>query len=95
MNVYTLHYDSIHLYAEALLIFGKISSANHQCLFAALCNIKDLELNWDFFEKIRTMRNGINYYGRQVSFQEWKEVEMHFALYSSTLKKEIERRLSN
>lgn len=94
MNVYTLHYDAIHLYAEALLIFERISSQNHQCLFAALCAKREgMEFDWNFFEKIRTARNGINYYGKQVGFEEFKEVEVQFVIYLSALKKEIEKRL--
>ena len=92
MNVYTLHYDALHLYTEALLMFSRVVSENHQCLFAALCAKRpDLELEWDFFERIRTARNGINYYGKYVGFKEWKEVEVQFTVYLSTLKNAIEK----
>ncbi len=96
MTVYTLYYDSLRICAEAFLLFDKISSSNHLCLFAALCTQHpELELDWDFFEKIRTKRNGVNYYGEQVSYDEWKEAELQFTLYISALKKEIDKRLSN
>ena len=95
MSVYTLHYEAIRIYVEAFLMFEKTMSQNHQCLFAYLC-VKHSELgfDWNFFEKIRTKRNGINYYGEQVSYDDWKIVEPQFNLYVSVLKEEIEKRLS-
>lgn len=90
MSVYTSYYEALRIYTDALLIFNKVDISNHQCLFAYLC-IKHphLELDWNFFEKVRTKRNGVNYYGEQVSFEDWKAVELQFKLYISTLKKEI------
>ena len=94
MNVYTMHYEAIRICAEALMIFDKIVSSNHQCLFAYLC-VKKPEINpdWNFFERIRIKRNGVNYYGEQVSHDEWKDVEPQFNLYISELKKAIEKKL--
>lgn len=93
-SAYKLFYDVLHILVEAYLCFDKIKSLNHQCLFAYLC-IKhpELELSWEFFEKIRTKRNGINYYGQPVSGEDWKSVELQFNLYISTLKKEIKKKL--
>src|SRR3989344_6369220 len=56
-SIYKLYYDVIHQLAEALLLLDKVKSQNHQCLFSYLC-IKhpELELDWNFFEKIRTKR---------------------------------------
>lgn len=91
MNVYTLHYESIRLYAEALLRMANITSDNHQCIFAALLTkYPELELDWGFFEKIRTKRHGANYYGEAVNYSDWKEIHVQASLYISTLKKEIE-----
>jgi len=95
MTVYTLHYEAIRICAEALLIFEKIMSENHQCLFAYLCaKHPEIGFDWDFFEKIRTKRNGVNYYGEQVHYDEWKAAEPKFNIYIAALKKEIEKRLS-
>ncbi len=95
LTVYILYYDALRTCAEALLLFDKIISSNHQCLFSALC-IKhpELELNWNFFEKIRTKRNGANYYGERVTYDDWKSVNMQIKLYFSTVKKEVEKRLA-
>lgn len=95
-STYKLFYDVLHILVESYLCFDRIKSLNHQCLFAYLC-IKhpNLELSWEFFEKIRTKRNGINYYGQPVSHEDWKAIELQFNLYISTLKKGIEKKLNN
>jgi len=93
-SAYKLYYDVLHMLVEAYLCFDKIKSLNHQCLFAYLCiNHPDLELSWEFFEKIRTKRNGINYYGQPVIDEDWKAAELQFNLYISTLKREIGKKL--
>lgn len=59
MTVYILYYDVLRITTEAFLLFDKMSSSNHLCLFSALCTKHpELELDWKFFEKIRTKRNG-------------------------------------
>lgn len=96
MNVYILHYESMRIYAEALLHLKLIQSPNHQCMFAVLCTkFPELELNWDFFEKIRTVRNGVNYYGKELTYNDWKEIELQINLYLGTLKKELEQHINN
>ncbi len=94
-SVYKLSYDALHELVEACLCFDKIKSNNHQCLFAYLCEKHpELELNWDFFEKIRTKRNGINYYGTPVTEKDWKEIEIQLKLYIKILKETIERKIN-
>ncbi len=91
---YKAYYDVLRELVEAYLSFKEIKSRNHQCLFCYLCvKHPELELDWNFFEKVRTKRNGINYYSSKVSEKDWKEVAIQFNLYISTLKKEIENRL--
>jgi len=50
-------------------------------------------LDWNFFEKIRTKRNGITYYGTPVNDKDWKEAAVQFQLYTNLLKKEIKQKL--
>ena len=95
MNVFTLYYEAFRIYVEALLHFDKIESSNHQCLFAILCvKYSYLELDWDFIEQLRTKRHGVNYYGERVAYNEWKSVEVQMKLYVSTLRKELEHKIS-
>lgn len=94
MSVYIGYYEALRMYAEALLAFDKVRTTNHQCLFALLCTKHpELELDWSFFEKVRTKRNGINYYGERVSYEDWKSIEVQMKIYISTLRKEITKRL--
>jgi uncharacterized protein (UPF0332 family) len=90
LNVFTLHYEALRIYAEALLLSKMIQSNNHQCLFSALCTkFPDLELDWNFFESVRTKRNGVNYYGELITYVNWKQIEIQMKLYLSTLHKEV------
>lgn len=94
-TIYNLNYDALRELAEAFLVFDSVKIINHKCLFAYLyVNHPELELSWEFFEKVRTNRNGINYYGQLVSYADFKEIEVQLNLYVSTLKKEIEKRLA-
>ena len=95
MNVYLHYYEALRIYTEILVKLDKKKINNHQCLFAYLCQtFLHLDLSWEFFEKIRTKRNGVHYYGVMVGFKDWKEVELQYKLYISTLKKEIEKLIS-
>ena len=93
-SVYKLYYDALHELADSFLRLDKIKIDNHQCLFAYLCQKHpELEFSWEFFEKIRTKRNGINYYGTPITFDEWNEVAFQFNLYIKKLEEEINKRL--
>jgi hypothetical protein len=93
-SVYKLYYDAMHELTEAFLRFDNIKTDNHQCLFAYLCEKHpELEFSWDFFEKVRTKRNGINYYGIPVTYDDWKEIELQIILYINKLREEIRKKL--
>ena len=94
-GVLKLHYDSLHELVDIFLRFDKIKSENHQCLFAYLCEKHpELELDWDFLEKIRTKRNGINYYGIPINQEDWKEMGFTIELCIRTLKKAVEKKIN-
>jgi|SRR3989338_2176943 len=91
-SVYKLYYDALHELAESYLRFERVKIDNHQCLFAYLCEKHpELEMSWEFFEKVRTKRNGINYYGIPVNALDWKEVELQFTLYLKKFREEIKK----
>jgi hypothetical protein len=93
-SIYKLYYDALHELVEAYLRFDKIKSDSHQCLFSYLCEKHpELEFNWDFFEKVRTKRNGINYYGTPITQDDWKEIELQLNLYLTKLKGEIKSKI--
>lgn len=92
--LYKMHYDALHQLAEAFLRLQKLKCSNHQCLFAHLCEKHpELEFSWEVLEKIRTKRNGVQYYGKPVTKEDWKEIELPVKLYMNMLKKEIESML--
>lgn len=91
--VYSLNYDALRELASAYVRLDNKDIANHQCLFAYLCN-KEQELNWDFFEKARTRRNGIEYYGCTATYTDFKEMKLQFRIYIDFLKKKIKEGLT-
>jgi uncharacterized protein (UPF0332 family) len=94
-SVYKLAYDALHELTEAFLYFDKKKFDKHQCLFAYLCKKHpDVELDWAFFEKVRTKRNGINYYGTQMVQEDWKEIEVQINLYIDTIRKAVKKKMS-
>ena len=94
MLVFVDWYETLRLYAEALVHMDKKKITNHQCLFAYICTVyPDLELNWEFFEMIRTMRNGVNYYGQKITYEQWKKAELQMTLYAKTIKRAVEERI--
>ena len=93
-SAYKMHYNVLHQLGETYLRFDKIKTTNHLSLFVYLVvKYPTLELNWDFFEKVRTKRNGINYYGTPVSDKDWKEVALEFQLNINLLKNKIQEKL--
>ena len=94
MTVYVNYYEALRIYVEAFLLFSNIKIKNHICLFAFLCkNYPKFGLDWNFFESVRIKRNGINFYGDHVFYNDWKAVELQFKLCISALRKGIEERL--
>ncbi|MDP3639702.1 MAG: hypothetical protein Q8R53_00680 [Nanoarchaeota archaeon] len=95
-SAYKMHYDVLHQLAEAYLLVDKIKSRNHHCLFAYLCaQYPELEFDWNFLEKVRTKRNGVNYYGTLFQEKDWKEAQLQFQLYIKTLQTRVEKYLES
>lgn len=94
--IFNIHYDAIRELCDMLMRFKKQKISNHQGLFAfIILNYPELELDWNFFEKVRSIRNKNKYAGEDIAKEKWKEVELRFDLYISTLSKEIEKRNLN
>ena len=95
-TVYKLHYDAFHQVCEAFIQFDRVKSEKHQCLFAYIIEKHpELDFDWAFLEKIRTARNGIQYYGTPSSYQEWNDIELQINLYINTLRKVIDEKIKN
>lgn len=92
--LYKLFYDVLHALSEAFVAFDALKIKTHECLFTYLCEKHpELELDWNFFERVRTKRNGTQYYGQPATYRDWKEIEVQMLLYIKTLKKAIEEKL--
>ena len=67
-------YDALREYLEALSIMNGYKMYNHECYSAFLKEILNKQTEAETFDKVRKIRNSINYYGKKVDAQESKEV---------------------
>lgn len=92
--IFNINYDALRELCDQLMRFKRQKTSSHQGLFAFMVlKFPELELDWGFFEAIRTMRNQNKYKGADITRDMWKKVEFQMDLYISTLKKEIEGKL--
>lgn len=92
--IYTLYYDVLRELCEALIKGDGIKVSNHQGCFAYICiKFPELELDWNFFERIRTTRNRNKYEGSDISRSDWRTIEIQIRLYVSTIKQALKKKL--
>lgn len=92
--IYKVAYDVLHTLAEALLSSERVKARTHECVFSYLCEKHpELVLDWNFFEKVRSIRNRSIYYGEPASYKHWNEVELQMMLYIDCLRKAVEKKL--
>ena len=92
--IFNIQYDVFRELCDQLMRFERQKISNHQGLFAFIVlHFENLELDWNFLENIRTIRNRNKYQGLDISKIMWQSVELQFNLYISTIKKEIEKRI--
>ncbi len=85
------YYEALRNLIEAYLLIKGIKSNNHQCKNAYICQkYPELILDWEFLETIRLKRNKINYEGRLITYDDWKQFKLKFNLHINILKKEID-----
>ena len=94
--IFNINYDVLRELCDQLMRFEQQKISNHQGLFAfIILKFPELELDWNFFEMMRNIRNQNKYKGADITKEMWKKVETQADVYISTLKKEIEKRLKN
>ncbi|PIN89557.1 hypothetical protein COU60_03015 [Candidatus Pacearchaeota archaeon CG10_big_fil_rev_8_21_14_0_10_34_76] len=86
----SLLYDSLRELLEALAITRGYKIYNHECYTCFLKEIVNESSKGDEFDEIRKIRNGINYYAKEISIGEAKEVLKRIKM----LRKEIIELLS-
>ncbi len=74
MNIqgyFPMAYDSLRELMEAVCILHEQKVTNHECLGKL---VKKIQPNFDLymFERLRYARNGINYYGTKIDFNQAK-----------------------
>lgn len=81
----SLLYDSLRELLEALAIAKGYKIYNHECYTCFLKEIVNESTKGDEFDELRKIRNGINYYAKDISVQETREVLIRI----KNLRKEI------
>ncbi len=66
----TLLYDGLRSYLEAFALEKMYRIYNHECCTAFLKEVLGLSREGDIFDWLRRIRNGINYYGMEINFDE-------------------------
>ncbi|MBI2208762.1 hypothetical protein HYU50_04680 [Candidatus Woesearchaeota archaeon] len=70
----SLAYDSLRELLEALALKNGFKVYNHECYTAFLREVLSESHQAEEFDEIRKARNSVNYYGKEVSEQEAKEM---------------------
>lgn len=70
----SLLYDSVRELLEALAIRNGYKIYNHECYTYFLKEVLNESTKGDEFDELRKIRNSINYYGKEISFDEAKDV---------------------
>ena len=74
VNAYLpMAYDALREALEALCILHGYKVTNHVCL-RELLNKLETDFDYSSFDRFRYIRNGINYYGKKVDFEQGKEI---------------------
>jgi len=86
-------YDSLREVLEAYCILHGFKVSNHICLGKL---VKELNPQFDFilFDRLRYMRNGINYYGNKVDLEQGKEIITKIFLLKKDLLNNLEKWLA-
>lgn len=88
------HYEIIRQLVAGILLFEKIISDNHKCLYAHICvKHKEWDIDWETIETMRVLRNGVHYEGRPVTEETWKKYKLKFEIYTKTFIKILKEKL--
>lgn len=70
----SLLYDSLRELLEALAIKNGYKIYNHECYTYFLKEILNESIKGDEFDELRKIRNSINYYAKEISIEEAKDL---------------------
>jgi len=69
----TLLYDTLRIFLEIIALKEGYKIYNHECYVSFLKEIMNQSETADEFNKVRIIRNGLNYYGKELNFEEGRE----------------------
>ncbi|NOX71537.1 MAG: hypothetical protein GXO64_02450 [Candidatus Micrarchaeota archaeon] len=69
----SLAYDALREVLEALCLLKGYKVLSHICIGELLADIID-DFDYDEFDRIRWIRNSINYYGEKIDFEQGMEI---------------------
>ncbi|MGE0792814.1 MAG: hypothetical protein AB7V77_01380 [Candidatus Woesearchaeota archaeon] len=84
----SLAYDSLRELLEAICLFKCYKVISHICIGALLKEII-IDFDYVFFDEIRKKRNGINYYGTKIDFQQGKKIIQKIFKFKKKLMKNL------
>ncbi len=86
-----LAYDSLRGVLEALCILHGYKVLNHICIGELLATLVN-DFEYEDFDRLRWIRNGINYYGKKVDFEQGREIIVKiFAMKKKILEKHFKK----
>jgi len=87
----SMAYDSLREILEAICILKGYKVISHICIGELLRKeIKDFD--FEAFDRVRWIRNGINYYGKKVEFDQGKEiVKTIFSIKKDLIEKHLKK----
>ncbi|MBL7054793.1 hypothetical protein ISS05_03475 [Candidatus Woesearchaeota archaeon] len=93
-KIWSDRYEIIRQLVQGILLLEKVSSNNHQCLYARSCvKHPEWEIDWETIETMRLLRNGVHYEGRPVNAETWKQYKLKFEIYTNTFNKILKEKL--
>lgn len=69
----SLLYDTLRIFLEIIALKKGYKIYNHECYEAFLKEILNKSEIAEEFKKVRIIRNALNYYGKELNFEEGKE----------------------
>jgi hypothetical protein len=85
----TLLYDALREYLDCIALENGFKIYNHECYSAFLKEVLRMSREADIFDSLRKTRNGINYYGKDVSEEDAKRTINDLMLLIEKFKNKI------
>ncbi len=85
----TLLYDALREYLECIALEHGYKIYNHECYTTFIKEVLGKQKDAEIFDNLRKVRNGINYYGKDVSEADAEQMIANINLLIEKFRKEI------